>query len=38
LLYERFGFTAAGVRREYYAKPVEDALVLWRENLDANLR
>jgi ribosomal-protein-alanine N-acetyltransferase len=33
LLYERFGFTIAGVRRSYYTKPVEDALVLWRENL-----
>ena len=32
-LYERFGFTVAGVRRSYYSKPVEDALVLWRENL-----
>lgn len=33
LLYEHFGFTVAGVRRAYYSKPVEDALVLWRENL-----
>ncbi len=33
LLYERFGFTVAGVRRDYYTKPIEDALVLWRENL-----
>jgi ribosomal-protein-alanine N-acetyltransferase len=32
-LYERFGFTVAGVRQGYYTKPVEDALVLWRENL-----
>jgi ribosomal-protein-alanine N-acetyltransferase len=32
-LYERFGFTVAGVRRGYYTKPVEDALVLWREPL-----
>jgi ribosomal-protein-alanine N-acetyltransferase len=30
-LYERFGFTVAGVRREYYSHPVEDALILWRE-------
>jgi len=28
-LYERFGFTVAGVRAGYYSKPVEDALVLW---------
>ena len=33
LLYERFGFSVAGVRRDYYSKPVEDALVLWREEL-----
>ena len=33
LIYERFGFTTAGVRPGYYTKPVEDALVLWRENL-----
>jgi ribosomal-protein-alanine N-acetyltransferase len=33
LLYERFGFSVAGLRRAYYTKPVEDALVLWRENL-----
>ena len=32
-LYERFGFTVAGVRRGYYTRPVEDALVLWREDL-----
>jgi [ribosomal protein S18]-alanine N-acetyltransferase len=31
LLYERFGFSVAGVRRGYYTKPVEDALVLWRD-------
>lgn len=33
LLYERFGFKVAGVRRGYYTKPIEDALVLWRERL-----
>jgi ribosomal-protein-alanine N-acetyltransferase len=32
-LYERFGFVVAGVRRGYYTHPVEDALVLWREQL-----
>jgi ribosomal-protein-alanine N-acetyltransferase len=30
-LYERLGFTVAGVRRGYYRQPEEDALVLWRE-------
>ncbi|HEV2984758.1 MAG TPA: tRNA (adenosine(37)-N6)-threonylcarbamoyltransferase complex dimerization subunit type 1 TsaB [Vicinamibacterales bacterium] len=33
LLYGRFGFTIAGVRRAYYTNPVEDALVLWRDRL-----
>jgi ribosomal-protein-alanine N-acetyltransferase len=33
LLYERFGFTVSSVRAGYYSKPVEDALVLWREHL-----
>ena len=32
-LYKRFGFAVAGVRRRYYTKPVEDAIVLWREGL-----
>ncbi|MFI5178882.1 MAG: ribosomal protein S18-alanine N-acetyltransferase [Vicinamibacterales bacterium] len=31
LLYERFGFAVAGVRRGYYSSPVEDALILWRD-------
>lgn len=30
-LYERFGFSVAGMRSKYYTNPVEDALVLWRE-------
>ena len=38
LLYERFGFAVAGVRRAYYTKPVEDALVLARESLSTGDR
>ena len=30
-LYERFGFHVAGVRPHYYTHPVEDALILWRD-------
>jgi ribosomal-protein-alanine N-acetyltransferase len=30
-LYERFGFAVAGTRSNYYTNPIEDALVLWRE-------
>ena len=33
MLYEKFGFSVAGVRRGYYSKPSEDALVLWRDGL-----
>jgi ribosomal-protein-alanine N-acetyltransferase len=35
-LYERFGFSVAGVRRGYYASPAEDALILWRESLSGS--
>lgn len=31
-LYERMGFYVAGVRRGYYSNPVEDALILWRDD------
>jgi len=34
LLYERFGFAIAGIRRAYYTNPVEDALILWRDGLE----
>jgi [ribosomal protein S18]-alanine N-acetyltransferase len=37
-LYERFGFSVAGIRRGYYTKPVEDAIVLWRDGLEAGGR
>ena len=30
-LYERLGFYVAGTRRNYYTNPVEDALILWRD-------
>ena len=32
-LYQRLGFQVAGTRRGYYAKPQEDALILWRQTL-----
>jgi ribosomal-protein-alanine N-acetyltransferase len=32
-LYERFGFSVTGTRRGYYSHPVEDALVLSRDDL-----
>ena len=30
-LYERLGFYVAGSRPSYYSSPVEDALILWRD-------
>ena len=30
-LYERLGFYVAATRRHYYTNPVEDALILWRD-------
>jgi [ribosomal protein S18]-alanine N-acetyltransferase len=32
VLYERFGFRSAGVRRRYYADNGEDAVIMWRTN------
>ena len=32
-LYERLAFTVTGIRRGYYTNPVEDALILWRDDL-----
>ncbi len=34
-LYEHLGFTVAGTRRNYYANPVEDALILWCNRLES---
>ena len=31
-LYERLGFYIAATRRNYYTHPVEDALILWRDD------
>lgn len=29
-LYEKLGFEGVGVRRNFYEKPVEDALIMWK--------
>ena len=34
-LYERLGFYVAATRRNYYSNPVEDALILWRDEAAA---
>ena len=36
-LYERGGFSRAGLRRAYYTHPVEDALILWRRHAGSAL-
>ena len=35
-LYDRLGFRVAATRPRYYVKPEEDALILWRDGLDAS--
>jgi ribosomal-protein-alanine N-acetyltransferase len=32
-LYRQFGFEPAGIRKQYYAHPIEDAVVMRRESL-----
>ncbi len=34
-MYKRFGFTAVGVRKGYYADTGEDALIMWAYEVDA---
>lgn len=33
-LYARFGFRPAGLRRDYYSDPADDAIVMWLHDLD----
>jgi [ribosomal protein S18]-alanine N-acetyltransferase len=35
-LYDRLGFRVAAERPRYYTRPEEDALILWRDTLDAS--
>jgi len=35
VLYRRFGFAPAGVRRNYYAETGEDAIVMWVHDVDS---
>ena len=34
-IYEKLGFVTAGVRKGFYEKPKEDALIMWRRQLSA---
>ena len=29
-LYEKLGFTSFGIRKNFYEKPKEDAMIMWR--------
>ncbi len=29
-LYESLGFVSEGIRKHFYEKPVEDALIMWK--------
>lgn len=31
-LYERYGFVTEGIRKQFYANPTEDALIMWRRD------
>ncbi len=35
-LYAKFGFKAAGIRKNYYVETNEDALVMWAEGIDGD--
>jgi ribosomal-protein-alanine N-acetyltransferase len=37
-LYETLGFRVEGVRRDYYQDPREDAVILWKRFLEADIR
>lgn len=32
-LYKKFGFFEQGLRKNYYANPEDDAIIMWKENL-----
>lgn len=32
-LYENMGFCEAGIRKNYYKEPTENALIMWKQNL-----
>ncbi|MCD7819653.1 MAG: ribosomal protein S18-alanine N-acetyltransferase [Lachnospiraceae bacterium] len=33
-LYEKLGFSSVGIRRDFYEKPKEDAVIMWSEEPD----
>ncbi|MGH9122885.1 MAG: ribosomal protein S18-alanine N-acetyltransferase, partial [Acidimicrobiales bacterium] len=34
-LYQRFGFVAAGIRKNYYTETNEDAVIMWAHDIDS---
>jgi ribosomal-protein-alanine N-acetyltransferase len=37
VIYRRFGFAPAGVRKNYYPENGEDAIVMWARDIDTPL-
>ena len=36
-LYESYGFAAEAVRKAYYHNPVEDAVIMWKRDMDSQI-
>jgi ribosomal-protein-alanine N-acetyltransferase len=34
-MYRQFGFSPAGIRKNYYVETNEDAVIMWADNIDA---
>ena len=32
-LYKKMGFCSAGIRKNFYQKPIEDAMIMWKYQL-----
>lgn len=37
-LYEFFGFRSVGARKDYYQKPVEDAIIMWNHDIATTMQ
>ena len=35
-VYEKFGFVSEGIRPRFYEKPVEDANIMWKRDVNDN--
>jgi ribosomal-protein-alanine N-acetyltransferase len=32
-LYKKLGFVEAGIRKDFYTKPLEDAIIMWKTSI-----